>query len=123
MLNGWSGKNIGNPILKWDTCTGSEIHFTCTTNRTELQWEIDFSRGSETSGIIERYFSSDMITGSRRDITTNRATTYSFTLISRSPLNSTMTTNASSDLNGAMVTCQDGFTKAALQDTIILHGE
>ena len=114
--------NVGSPILRLDTCTESEIHFTCTANETELQWEIDFSRGPGTSGIIERYFSSDMITGSRRDITTNRATVYSFTLISTSPLTSTMTTDALSDLNGAMVTCQEGLTEAALKDTLIMRG-
>ena len=92
-------------------------------NQTELQWEIDFLRGPETASITERYFSSHTIIGSGREITTLRATTYSFNLTSTSPLISTMTTNVPRDLNGAMVTCQDGFTNAALTDIIILRGE
>ena len=92
-------------------------------DQTELQWEIDFSRGPEISDIVVRFFSSDTIIGSRRDIITNRATAYTFYLTSISPLTSTMTTDTSTDLYGATVTCRDGFTIAALKDKIIFHGE
>ena len=115
--------HIGLPVLRLDTCSDSEIHFTCTVDQTELQWEIDFSRGPKISDIFIRYFSSDAIIGSRRDIITNRATAYTFYLTSASPLTSTMTTNTSTDLYGATVTCQDGFTNATFKDKIILHGE
>ena len=71
---------------------------------------------------MARYFSNDII-GSRRDVVTKRATAYTFNLTSTTPLTSTMTANASRDLNGAIVICQDGFNDAALKDTIIVHGE
>ena len=96
--------------------------FTCTVNQTELQWEIDFSRGPENSPIVLRYFSHDEI-GQRSDIITNRATAYTFYLTSTSPPTSTMTTNTSTDLYGATITCRDGFTGEALKDIIILLGE
>lgn len=101
------------------TCSESEVRFTCTVNQTELQWKIDFSRGPDISA---RYFSDDMI-GSRSGVFTNRATSYSFYLISTSPLISIMTANVSRDLDGATVICQDGFTDAALEDKLSLHGE
>ena len=104
-----------------DACNEYEVHFTCTVNKTELQWRIDFSRGPEISDIMARYFSNDII-GSRRDVVTKRATAYTFNLISMTPLTSTMTANASRDLNEAIVICQDGFTDAALKDTIAIHG-
>ena len=115
---------IGYPILRFDACSESETSFTCTVNQTTLEWEIDFSGGPEISSIRVRYFSSDMI-GSRSQmvIVTNRATSYIFYLTSKSPLSSTMKANTSRDLNGAMVTCRDGFTDAALKDTLIVHGD
>lgn len=84
---------IGLPVLRLDTCFESEIQFTCSVDQTELQWEIDFSRGPEISDIIIRYFLSDTIMGSRRDIITNRATAYTFYLTSASPVMSAMITN------------------------------
>ena len=84
-----------------------------------MQWKIDFSRGPDISA---RYFSDDMI-GSIRGVFTNRATFYSFYLTSTSPLTSTMTANVSRDLDGATVICQDGFTDAALEDKLSLHGD
>ena len=108
-----------SPILRLDTCSESEVRFTCTVNRTEMQWKIDFSRHPD---ILARYFSDDMI-GSRRDVITNRATSYTFNLASITPLTSIMTANVSRDLDGATVICQDGFTDAALEDKMSLHGE
>ena len=107
-----------------DTCSESEVHFTCTVNRTELQWKIDFSRESDPSinDIRERYFSDDVI-GRRMVVFTNRATFYTFNVTSTSPLTSTVTANVSRDLDGATVICQDGFTDAALEDKLSLHGE
>ena len=110
-----------SPILRLDTCSESEIRFTCTVNRTVMQWKIDFSRHSR-SDISVRYFSDDMIE-SRLDIITNRATFYTFNLTSTTPLTLTMTANVSRDLDGATVICQDGFTDAALEDKMSLHGE
>ena len=69
---------------------------------------------------MARYFSDDMI-GSRRDFITNRATSYTFILVSTTPLISTMTANASRALDGATVICQDGFTDAALENKLSLH--
>ena len=110
-----------SPILRLDTCSASEVRFTCTVNGTEMQWKIDFSRHSR-SDISGRYFSDDMI-GDRRDVITNRGTFYTFNLTSTTPLISTMMANVSRDLDGATVICQDGFTDAALEDKMSLHGE
>jgi hypothetical protein len=60
---------------------------------------------------------------SRLNAVTKRATSYSFYLISTTPLTSTVTANVSRDLAGATVICQDGFTDAALKDKMSLHGE
>ena len=108
-----------SPILRLDTCSASEVRFTCTVNGTEMQWKIDFSRHSD---IMARYFSDDMI-GDRRDVITNRGTFYTFNLTSTTPLISTMMANVSRDLDGATVICQDGFMDAALQDKMCLHGK
>ena len=86
-----------------------------------MQWKIDFSRHTD---ILARYFSDDMIGDTiRRNIFTNRATSYTFNLTSTTPLTSTMTANVSRDLDGATVICQDGFTDAALEDKLSLQGE
>ena len=45
---------VGSPILRLDTCSESEVNFTCTVNQTELLWEVDFSRGPEIAPI--RYY-------------------------------------------------------------------
>ena len=104
-----------------DICSESEVHFTCTVNQTQLQWEIDFSRGPEISPVLQRYFSDDD-TIERVDAITKRATAYTFYLISTIPLISTMTANVSRDLYGARVICQEGFTKEALKDTVTMPG-
>ena len=110
-----------SPILRLDTCSESEVRFICTVNQTEMQWKIDFSRHPRPD-IRVRYFSDDVI-GSRMVVFTNRATSYTFYLTSTSPLTSTVMANVSRDLDGTTVICQDGFTDAALEDKLSLHGK
>ena len=104
-----------------DVCSESEVRFTCTVNQTQLQWDINFSRGLENSPVLQRYFSDDN-TNEREDVITNRATAYIFYLISTNPLISTMIANVSRDLYGARVICRGGFTEEALKDTVTVLG-
>ena len=93
--------------------------FTCVVNTTtDLSWDIDFLSGRDIHRIA--YSSSDPI-GTPLHATSN-GIVYSFNLTSKSPLTSTMTTIASTDLIGATVSCQDGFTtNPAHMDTLVVE--
>ena len=93
--------------------------FTCVVNTTtDLSWDIDFLSSRDIDRVA--YSSSDPIGTILH--ATSQGTVYNFTLTSNSPLTSTMTTIASTDLSGAIVSCRDGFAaSSANMDTLVVE--
>ena len=90
------------------------------TESTILQWDIDFLSDSDD---IERvlYESTDQI-GAKQHATSDTGM-YEFSLISQSPLTSTMTTNTSTDLSGATVSCSNRLESSADVAMLVLRGK
>ena len=91
--------------------------FTCVVNTTVLSWDIDFLSSHDINRVA--YFPDDPI--GRIQHATSQGAVYNFTLTSKSPLTSTMTTIASIDLSGAIVSCRDGFASSANMDTLVVE--
>ena len=85
-------------------------------NTTVLSWDIDFLSGHDINRVS--FFASDSI-GRRFSPSTSQGTVYTFNLTSKSPLTSTMTTIASTDLSGATVSCQDGHGSAHRETLVV----
>ena len=85
-------------------CPGTEVVFTCVVNTTTLSWDIDFLSSSDIERVA--YISSDPV--GQLLSASSRETWYHFNLTSKSPLTSTMTTIASTELSGATLSCRDG---------------
>ena len=100
------------------SCPGTKIIFTCVVNTTVLSWDIDFLTGDDINRVL--FFPSDHI-GRQFEISpqTSQGTVYIFNLTSKSPLMSTMTTNASAELSGATVSCQDGYGSANMETLVV----
>jgi hypothetical protein len=100
------------PILRLDVCSESEAIFTCVVMESKLimSWDIDFQDVADDN--INRVL---FIRGEGPTELTfihNRGlqvgVEYRFMVTSLSPFTSTMTTNTSTDLSGAIVSCSDG---------------
>ena len=91
--------------------------FTCVVNTTDLSWDIDFLSSCDIDRVA--YSSSDPVGFLLR--ATSHGTMYIFNLTSKSPLTSTMTTIASTDLSGTIVSCRDGFASSANMDTLVVE--
>ena len=102
------------------SCPGTEVVFTCVVNTTVLSWDIYFLNGDNFNRVS--FYSSDSI-GRYRQLSshTSQGTVYTFNLTSKSPLTSTMTTIASTDLSGAMISCRDGITGSFHMDTLVVE--
>ena len=102
-------------------CPGAEVVFTCVVNTTTLSWDIDFLRSSDIDRVA--YFSSDPVGFSQRASSRGQIETlYHFNLTSKSPLTSTMTTIASTELSGATLSCRDGIaTDSIHMDTLTVE--
>ena len=87
-------------------------------NTTELSWDIDFLNGPGIDRVA--FISGDPI-GLLQSY--GRETQYNFNLTSKckSPFTSTLTTNASTDLSGATISCRDGFTSSAHIDILMVE--
>ena len=113
---------VGTPILKLDVCSESKALYTCTVNEstTLLYWDIDFLSGHY--GIDRILYESTNQVGTKV-LASNRGTgvVYEFNLTSQSPLTSTMTTNMSTDLSGATVSCSNGFQMSADVAMLVLN--
>ena len=94
--------------------------FTCVVNTNELSWDIDFLSSPDIDRVA--YFASvDPIGHPQRASSRPQGTAYMFNLTSKSPLTSTMTTNASTDLSGATISCRDGLTGSFHIDTLVVE--
>ena len=91
--------------------------FTCVVNTTDLSWDIDFLSSPDINRV--GYLPRDQV-GTLLHAKSN-GTVYNFNLTSKSPLTSTMTTIASTDLSGATVLCQDGLAGSAHMDTLVVE--
>ena len=110
---------VGNPILKLDVCSEFEVSFTCTViGSTTLNWDIDFSSPTSDDDLDRiAFYDSDTI-GYQFTLTAQGTdAVYTFNLTSKSPLTSTMTTNKSTDLSGATVSCSKRLQVASSADT------
>ena len=90
--------------MRLDVCSESEAIFTCSVMESSLEWDVDFLTGEDISRVILTHIEEE------RDIHRlhNQDSTgvyYRFTVTSLSPFMSTMTTNASTDLSGARISC------------------
>ena len=109
---------VGNPILKLDVCSEFEVNFTCTViGSTTLNWDIDFSSLiiNDLNRIV--FHNSDTIGRQFTPMVQGTDAVYTFNLTSKSPLTSTMTTNKSTDLSGATVSCSKRLPVASSADT------
>ena len=107
---------VGNPILKLDVCSEFEVSFTCTViGSTTLHWDIDLS--SLIINDLNRIAFHDSDTIGHQFTPMVQGTVYTFNLTSKSPLTSTMTTNKSTDLSGATVSCSKRLPVASSADT------
>ena len=100
------------------SCPGSraEVIFTCVVNTTVLSWDIDFL--GHRDDIDRVHFDTNDFIGKQLNVLTSQGTVYTFNLTSKSPLSSTMTTNASTDISGATISCRDGHSSSAHVDTL-----
>ena len=98
---------------------GTKIVFTCVVTTTDLSWDIDFLNSPDIERIL--YVSDDPIGLLQSDTSHGLETRYNFNLTSKSPLTSTMTTIASTDLSGVTISCRDGFTSSAHIDTLVIE--
>ena len=113
---------IGTPILRLDVCSESEATLTCTvTESTTLLWDIDFLSGDGIDRVL--YESTDQIGTEDHGINRGTGVAYIFNLTSQSPLASTMTTNTSTDLSGATVSCSNGLQTSADVAILVLRGK
>ena len=102
------------------SCPGTEVVFTCVVNTTVLSWDIYFLSGDNINRV--EFSPSDSV-GRHRQLSphTRQGTVYTFNLTSKSPLTSTMTTIASTDLSGATISCQDGVSGSFHMDTLVVE--
>ena len=99
-------------------CPGTEVVFTCVVNTTTLSWDIDCLSSSDIERVA--YISSDPV--GQLLSASSRETWYHFNLTSKSPLTSTMTTIASTELSGATLSCRDGIaTDSFHRDTLTVE--
>ena len=102
------------------SCPETEMVFTCVVNTNELSWDIDFLSSPDIDRVA--YFASvDPIGHPQRASSRPQGTAYMFNLTSKSPLTSIMITNASTDLSGATISCQDGLTGSFHIDTLVVE--
>ena len=101
-------------------CPGTEVVFTCVVNTTTLSWDIDFLSSSDIDRVA--YISSDPVGQSLSVSSRETLSQYHFNLTSKSPLTSTMTTIASTELSGATLSCRDGIaTDSFHRDTLTVE--
>ena len=86
-----------------------------------LHWEIDFLSNWDIDRVA--YLPTDPI--GQHLVATNRGTgvAYHYNLTSKSPLTSTLSTSAPTDLSGAIVSCSNGIQNSADTATLALNGE
>ena len=90
--------------MRLDVCSESEAVFTCSVMESSMEWDVDFLTGEDINRVILTHIEEE------RDIhllhNQGPATVvYRFTVTSLSPFMSTMTTNTSTDLSGARISC------------------
>ena len=121
----------GKPILRLDVCSESEAIFTCSVmESTTLEWDVDFLTGEDFNRVIfilieeERAEPRDIHRLHDQNLT---GVVYRFMVISLSPFMSTMTTNTSTDLSGARVSCSGRSSTPSSADgttaTLMLPGK
>ena len=93
--------------------------FTCVVNTTGLSWDIDFLGSHDDINRV--YFDTNNFIGRQLNVLTDQGTEYIFNLTSKSPLTSTMMTNASTDISGATISCRDGHSSSAHVDTLVVE--
>ena len=112
---------VGSATIRANTaysCPGTEVVFTCVVNTTVLSWDIYSLSGDNVNRVV--FYPSDSI-GRQLSSRTSQGTVYTFNLTSKSPLTSTMTTIASTDLSGATISCRDGITGSFHIDTLVVE--
>ena len=101
------------------SCSGEEVTFMCiVTNGDKIYWEVNYSNAAWSDVSSVRFTENDGqgATTSRRN---NVDHTFSFTLLSTSPLSSTASTTAVTQLNGTRVLCRGSTSAHAISESVI----
>lgn len=100
-------------------CPGESVTYSCVLwQRVGHRWLVDFTNPSISN--VQQTVLESVEQNQTFTVTTNRGDVFSFVVLSLYPFTSMMTTIATTDLNGASVTCE-GLTVQKESDTSLFH--